>query len=116
MKSFFTILFLLFSTFSFSQLPDPVTFELEIQQYEISDINNRLNKSLTLISDAGRQKNLALAIGVGGGLVSTLMMVKGKTESTRNAGLVIGGITLVGTLYLTINSNEKLREVESLKL
>jgi uncharacterized membrane protein YebE (DUF533 family) len=115
-KALFTSLVITLSFNTTAQLPDPIVMELELQKYEIDNTNQRLNKSLTLISEAGRQKNIALAIGVGGGLISTLMMVKGKTESTRTTGLVIGGLSLAGTLYLTIESNKKLSQVEGMRL
>jgi len=115
MKNLLILILILLSFNSESQIY-PIGMELEIQKFEIDDINSRLNKSLDLISEAGRQRNLALLVGVSGSLISTLMSIKGKTQSVRNAGVVIGGLTLAGTIYFTIESNKRLIEVNKLKL
>jgi len=94
----------------------PVAMELEIQRYEVMDVNKRLNSVLDLVDESGRQRNIALGVGVGGALVSTIMMVKGKTSSVRNTGLAIGCITVAATLYFTIESNNRLKDVSKYKL
>lgn len=114
MKNLFTLILILLS-FNIQAQNYPVAMELEIQRYEIIDINTRLNSVLDLVDESGRQGNIALGVGLGGGLLSTLMIFKGKTSSVRNTGLAIGCISVAASLYFTIESNNRLREVSELR-
>jgi hypothetical protein len=118
MKTFKFILIFLFTLtsgvfYSQTENSENLTYEFDILKYRVQelDLQNKLMKETMMRSSqfnmkSAKQRNQSIAIGLIGGVVSSILITKDFTRGqTPVFGYVLLGGTAVATLSLQISSN-----------
>ena len=118
MKTFKFILIFLFTLtsgvfYSQTENSENFTYEFDILKYRVQelDLQNKLMKETMMRSSqfnmkSAKQRNQSIAIGLIGGVVSSILITKDITRGQKPVfGYVLLGGTAVATLSLQISSN-----------